>query len=170
MKFRLLNSTLLLTILSFLMLVDQQAQAQYNATFDFSGTILIDDKKAKDVVVKAYEGNLCFSSYQTRSNGKFFFTAEGEKHYTLQFEKEGYVTKRVVIRTHNTKNLERDPRKYKFDLALVKATKEVNHEENDFPITIIELDKATKEFGFNKSYTTNRQSKNYLSSNHMVSQ
>lgn len=145
----LLSGLILFSTISFL-------SAQEITDHEFAGKIYIDGKKAKDVLVKAYDGNKCFSNYMTGSNGKFVFTGGVEKYYTLEFKKEGYVTKRIVIRTHNTRNLEFETSTYRFDVDLVKEEEGVDYDEYDFPITIIEIDSNEEEFTHNRKYTENR--------------
>ncbi|MFT4755581.1 MAG: hypothetical protein ACI91R_000214 [Vicingaceae bacterium] len=122
----------------------------------FVGKIFIDGKKAKDVIVKVFDGNVCLSEYKTKNNGKFVFTADCEKHYTLQFEKEGYVAKRVIVKTYKTGDLDHFTKRYKFDITLNQETEDMDYSVHDFPIAIIEINKDLKHFKFNKRYTKNR--------------
>jgi hypothetical protein len=132
--------------------------AQEIVNHEFSGKIFVNGKKAKDVTVKVFDGNDCFSVYKTRGNGKFVFTGGAEKHYTLQFEKEGYVTKRVLIKTFNTKELEEDTRIYKFDLDMVEEAQ--GDVDDDFPVAIIEIDSDEPEFKVNATYAAHRHQAN----------
>jgi len=168
MKLKTRNFKFSLFVLSLLMLSVKPALAQDINKHEFIGYTFIDGKKAKDVVVKVFDDNNCFSEYETRSNGKFIFTANCEKHYTLQFEKEGYVTKRMVIKTDNTSDLEYVTKTYKFDVSLLKKEQGVDYGQYDFPIAIIELDKRNMEFTFNKKYTENRLESIATSTNNQI--
>jgi hypothetical protein len=128
---------------------------QWPSNHEFAGKIFIDGEKANDVVVKVFDRNTCFSNYTTKGNGKFFFTAESEKYYTLQFEKEGYVTKRVVVKTHKTEGLDYFTKEYKFDIDLEKELDHVDYSLHDFPAAIIQIDNNQKEFEANKKYSRN---------------
>jgi hypothetical protein len=128
---------------------------QWLSNHEFAGRIYIDGKTAKDVVVKVFERNTCYSHYTTKHNGKFYFTASSEKYYTLQFEKEGYVTKRVVVKTHKTKGLDYFTKDYKFDIDLEEELEHVDYSLHDFPAAIIQIDDKQKEFEANKKYSKN---------------
>ena len=156
MKSRSLNYTFLLIALSLFMFNTKDLVAQQSNNHEFIGYTYIDGKKAKDVVVKVFDDNKCFSEYETKGNGKFIFTAACEKYYTLQFEKEGYLTKRIVIKTDNTKDLDFVTKTYKFDVSLDKKDPSLDYSAYDFPIAILELNPHNRAFEFNKKYTDNR--------------
>lgn len=146
MKFKNIITTL------FMLISINYLSAQHFKSHEFSGRIFIEDKKAKEVTIKVYDGNKCFSTYITRPNAKFIFVAGIEDYYTIEFEKEGYVTKRVVVNTKNTRKIKStDP--FKFDITLEKEEDGVNYSEHDFPAAIIEIDEKTEEFVFNEKYT-----------------
>lgn len=136
-------------------ILDKDTTGQWLSTHEFEGIVFINGKKAKDVVVKVFDRNTCFSDHTTKRNGKFFFTAASEKHYTLQFEKEGYVTKRVVVKTHETGDLDYFTKNYKFDVELEKEQEHVDYSLHDFPAAIIQIDSQQKEFEANKRYSKN---------------
>ena len=60
--------------------------------------------------------------------------------------RKGFVTKRIIIKTYNTKNLEFDTRTYKFDIDLIKKVEGVKYDEYDFPMAIIEINADDGEF------------------------
>ena len=51
--------------------IDQNTTNQPNS-HEFIGKIFIDGRKAKDVIVKVFDDNDCFSEYKTKNNGKSF--------------------------------------------------------------------------------------------------
>ena len=138
--------------------VQDTAIKQVNS-HEFLGKVFIDGKKAKGVTVKVFDDNVCFSVYTTKNNGKFVFTADCEKHYTLQFEREGYVAKRLIVKTHKTSDLDYFTEEYSFDITLNKEIKDTDYSLHDFPIAIIQIDNDLREFKFNKRYTKNRLKK-----------
>ncbi|MFT6166666.1 MAG: hypothetical protein ACJAV5_001637 [Vicingaceae bacterium] len=123
---------------------------------EFEGKVFTNQGKAEGVTIKVFEGNECSSTYDTKPNGKFYFTAETEKYYTLQFEKAGYVTKRVVIKTHNTKDVENYTKPYQFDITLDEEFSDIDYSLHDFPMAIIEFNVGHAAFEFNKKYTKQR--------------
>tara|TARA_B110001469_G_scaffold126483_1_gene144229 strand:+ start:762 stop:1361 length:600 start_codon:yes stop_codon:yes gene_type:complete len=133
-----------------------QDTTKHLSSSEFVGKIFIDGKKAKDVIVKVFDDNVCLSEYKTKNNGKFVFTADCEKHYTLQFEKEGYVAKRVIVKTYKTEDLDHFTKRYKFDITLNQETEDMDYSVHDFPIAIIEIDNDLKYYKFNRRYTKNR--------------
>jgi len=143
-------------IISLLLFNVKDLSAQNFDSHEFKGNVFLDGKKAEGVVVKVFDDNDCSSEYKTKWNGKFIFIASCEKYYTLQFEKEGYVTKRIVIKTEDTRNLDFVTKTYKFDVSLVKKEQGVDYSSHDFPIAILELNPHNREFEFNKEYTKNR--------------
>lgn len=118
--------------------------------FEFLGYISADEQKAKGITVKVFSGNRCFSNYTTTGNGKFIFIGGSEKLYVLQFEKEGYVTKKIVINTQNTKELMERIDEYSFSIELLEE--EVGENYYDFPTAVIEVDRMKNEFMYNKNY------------------
>tara|TARA_R110002049_G_scaffold20846_11_gene76629 strand:- start:600 stop:1085 length:486 start_codon:yes stop_codon:yes gene_type:complete len=154
-----------LVILLLLFISVKDTTAQDGKTHEFLGNILIDGKKAKDVKVKFFDGNDCFLEYETKANGKFIFVGECEKYYTLQFEKEGYVTKRVIVKTFNTEELDYITKVYKFDVSLEEKKSYLDYSEHDFPIAIFEVDNDLKGFDFDKQYTSQRLEEMSLGSN-----
>lgn len=149
------NYTFLLIVLSLLLFNTKNLSAQEDKDHKFVGYTVIDGKKSKDVIVKIFDDNKCISEYETKSNGKFVFIADSEKYYTLQFEKEGFFTKRIIIKTEKTQNLDFVSKTYKFDVGLVKKEPGLDHNLYDFPIAILELNHSNREFEFNEEYTKN---------------
>lgn len=136
--------------------------AQKNKQYMFGGNVLVENKSANDVLLKLYEGNDCIATYTTESKGRFLFSCGVEKYYTLEFKKEGYVTKRVVINTRDTKYIRKKIKVFEFDVVLIKESSEVDYEEYDFPVTIIEISKNRDEFVQNSKYTRKRRIANNM--------
>lgn len=149
-------------IISSLLLLTNYISAQNFKSHKFSGKVTVEDGNAKDVTIKVFDRNKCFSSYQTKLGGKFYFAGSSERYYTLRFEKEGYVPKMIVIKTFDTRKLKEDTRKYKFDVELKKEKEGINYDEEDFPVAIIEYDKKTKSFKHNKKYSSKLRTRKNL--------
>ncbi|MEQ8623625.1 MAG: hypothetical protein RJQ00_02850 [Vicingaceae bacterium] len=159
------NYTFLLLVLSLLVVNTKNLSAQNINDHKFVGYTFIDGKKSKDVIVKVFDDNKCISTLETKSNGKFVFIADSEKYYTLQFEKEGFFTKRIIIKTDKTQNIDFSSKTYKFDVGLVKKEPYLDNDSYDFPMAILELNHQNREFEFNKEYTKNRLKSTSFSSN-----
>jgi hypothetical protein len=165
MKLKTLNLKFSFIIIFFLVFNVNDIKAQEILNHEFVGNVFIKDSKAKGTLVKIFDNNKCISEYITSNNGKFIFTAESEKYYTIQFEKEGYVTKRIVVKTFNTSELDYLTKTYKFDVNLVKMMPATDYSHYDFPMAIFELDFVQGEFNFNETYTNNRLKEIAVSAN-----
>lgn len=140
--------------------------------FEFVGHVMLGKQKVKDVTIKVFDGNRCFSNYTTKRNGKFIFVGGSEKIYTLQFEKEGYATKRIIVNTKNTRKLKSKVDIYKFYVEMEKEVLEkfeTSYNDSDFPAAIIEIDKSKNRFVHNKSYSHNIEKKAMVSNVNIVS-
>tara|TARA_R110002096_G_scaffold136909_7_gene289862 strand:+ start:44891 stop:45394 length:504 start_codon:yes stop_codon:yes gene_type:complete len=121
----------------------------------FSGKIFTESKKDNKVTVKLYDGNKLVSSYETKANGKFIMDLERNKKYTVEFSQTAYVTKRISIDTKvNPKEVEL-LKEFKFDVDLIKEEEGINYSNLDFPIALIEFEKHSGQFDYNKAYTEN---------------
>lgn len=153
--------------LAFLFLQTNQLSAQveffsdsiehWPSSHQFKGKVFAGSKTAENVLIKVFEDNTCISTYTTKKNGKFVFIAESEKYYTLQFEKVGFVTKRVIIKTNNTGELDYFTKNYKFDISLEKEMENIDYSLHDFPVALIQIGNKLKKFEFNRKYTFNRK-------------
>jgi hypothetical protein len=124
-----------------------------SSLFGFKGKVMLEDSNGKKVIVNLYDGNKKVSSYETGANGKFLLDISRNRHYTLEFVKIGYVTKRIII---DTKVNHRDAvgvKEFKFDIELFKMVPGYDYSDLDFPITILEFEKTKKEFVYNQKYT-----------------
>ena len=132
------------------------AQAQVGSSlFGFEGRVYLDGDKGKNVSITLYDNNKKVSSYETNRSGKFFLDIERNKHYTVVFKKEGFLAKRVIIKTHAKPNEVADVEAFKFDMNLEKKEFGVNYAQLDFPVTMIEFERLKGEFDYNKEYTEN---------------
>lgn len=132
--------------------------AQQNKVYQFLGTVNVKGKKAKNVVIKAFDSDTCFSKYTTSSNGKFYFGGEAEKHFILQFEKEGFEKKQVIVNTNNINHLESKIKKYRFTIHLTKKSKTKSDGKNLEKVDVIEINNIGKKF----TYRSNKDKEQYL--------
>lgn len=130
------------------------AIGQGSSFFGFKGKVFLEDDKGCEVTISLYDGNKKISSYVTGSSGRFIVDLYKNRHYTLQFAKEDYVTKRILI---DTKVLNPSDaigvKEFKFDVSLIKEDSELDYSELDFPIAIIEFENSQREFVYNVNYT-----------------
>lgn len=118
----------------------------------FKGSVYTYQEKAKDATVKVYRGKKCISTYTTKGNGKFLFFPLSEVEYLVEVSKKGYITKRVIVNTKNTRSVEGKIKPYKFDVMLVKDNAVNRSNQVDFPLAIIRYHKEKGQFANCKKY------------------
>jgi len=129
--------------------------AQDYATIGFKGKVHTGPDKGDSVEVVLFEENRKMSSYETRKNGKFILDLDRNKYYVVQFSKENYVTKRIVIDTRiDGKGYPK--KKFKFDVNLIPENEDLDYSALDFPIAIIEYNRNNDVFDYDFEYTRAR--------------
>lgn len=144
--------TLLSIILTVVFSLSVLAQKE-ESVFSFAGKVYLGTEKGEDVKISLFDNNKKISSYKTAKNAKFIIDVERNKHYTIQFEKKGYITKRLIIDTYVNERDAMGVKTFKFDVELFKEEKGKNYAILDFPIAIIEFNHISKEFSYNQKYT-----------------
>lgn len=160
MKKGILFVSIIISLISFV-----QAQ-QSSSLLGFYGRVYIDDNKedkGKKVNITLYANNDKISTYQTNYTGKFLLDIERNKHYTVVFEKEGYIAKSIIIKTYANPNELANFEDFKLDVVLLKKEFGVNYSNLDFPVAMIDFDKENGKFDYNQEYTENMvRFRNYL--------
>lgn len=149
-----MKKALLLTVIVISLVGYVNAQNK-SSLFGFEGRVyLLEDKgdKGKEVNISLYDNNEKVSSYQTNRTGKFLLDVKRNKHYTVLFEKEGYITKSIIIKTYAKPNEVADIEIFKFDVILDAKEPANNYSLVDFPVSLIQLDREKGEFAFNVDY------------------
>lgn len=147
MKKLIVSTITFLLVQSFL----QAQDPQY--LYGFYGRVAVDEEKGIGVTVNLYDGNTMISSYKTKKNAKFAIDAPENKHYTLEFVKEGFVTKRVIINTKLLPENRIEEKDFAFDVYMIQEKEGVDYSILDFPIALIEYRKSVRAFDYNKKYT-----------------
>lgn len=137
----------------FLLAIVGNSYGQEGSIFSFAGKVFLGSDNGESVTISLYDNNKKISSYQTSKNGKFVIDAERNKHYTIQFNKEGFITKRLIIDTYVDEQYATGIKTFKFDVELIKKEEGKNYAILDFPIAIIEFLYISKEFSYNQKYT-----------------
>ena len=126
--------------------------------YEFLGKVTIHNKKVKGVSIKSFDGDSCFSYYETKANGKFAFYGEAKKYFILQFEKPGYFTKQLIVSTKDIKYSKKEVMTYKFNINLMRTKRGQNDNDNIEKVDIIEINNRGDKF----TYKSNRNKENYL--------
>lgn len=109
----------------------QNVSAQKPMNHRISGKVMFQGETVKDVEVKLFIDDNSFIEQKTKANGKVVFKADCQKSYSLLFEKEGYVSKRLVINTSNPGSSDYSLSINKFLLSLEKQEAASYYSDNN---------------------------------------
>lgn len=143
----------LLSFMSIVSFAQDKSGSDDEMYYTFYGRIFLENAKGNGVVVRLYDNNTLISTYKTDKKGKFTIGAPSAKHYTLEFEKNGFVTKRVIINTKKVYLSKGNIDDFDFNVHLIKQEEDIDYSILDFPIALIEYNKSIKGFDYNKKYT-----------------
>lgn len=143
----------LVSFLSILFLASLAMAQGEKRILRFGGNVYDNSEKAENVTVSLYDGNYLVSEDVTSRNGKFSIDLAKNKHYTVQFDKEGYMTKRIVIDTELGSDGKENVKTFKFDVGLIKRESGKDYSILDFPIAIIKYHAESNQFFYDSKYT-----------------
>ena len=144
---------ILFSVLTTASFAQDKSSEDDGSLYVFYGRIFLENARGNGVTVRLYDDNSLISSYNTDKKGKFTLGAPSAKHYTLEFEKDGFVTKRVIINTRKVYLAKGRVEDFDFNVYLIKEEIDVDYSILDFPIALIEYKKSIKSFDYNKKYT-----------------
>lgn len=113
-----------LGILSLLILIATTAFAQqiktekHNQAFFVKGDVFPKNTKSRSVNVLVYKDNTIVDEMRVRRNGRFKAALGAGAYYTLVFQSEGYVAKKVIVETIGLADGAK-PRKNSFEFDVV---------------------------------------------------
>lgn len=133
-----------------------------------AGPLIIDGKvtdgenKLPGTEVTLYKGNEKVSTQKTDKGGKFHVELDLQENYSIAFEGEGFVVKRIAVDTHMPK-----PKKDHFfelapivmDVSLLERKRYdgANTDDLDFPFAMVKFDKTQMAFAQDIEYTMGMQ-------------
>ncbi|MAY83373.1 MAG: hypothetical protein CMP59_04490 [Flavobacteriales bacterium] len=126
--------------------------AQVDSLIGFEGLVFLGEDRGDEVHIELFDGNHKISSYTTTGNGKFILDLERNKYYIVQFSKENYVTKRVIIDTRIYDDEVEPKEEFHFDVFLIKSRKNVDYSLLDFPIAIVQFRESKQKFEYDEKY------------------
>jgi acyl-CoA hydrolase len=141
---------------------------QEDRKYEFDGKVIISHKLINEVEVTIYDEDIEIERFTTAFNGKFVFLAIPEKHYTIQFEQEGYETKRIVINTDNTREIKDKVAPYRFKVILDEKLPAEQSSKASALAGVIEINADKTKFIHNTRIVRSkrqRESYDYLSNN-----
>lgn len=151
-----------ITFLFSLLISFSSLNAQNDLLIGFKGKVYCGDDKGEKVLVSLYDGNKKVSSYKTSGNGKFIMDLSRNRNYTVEFDKPGYVTKRVSIDTRIVNPMHYPKKTFKFDVSLIEEKEGVDYSTLDFPMALIEFEAEEMAFDYNLEYTMKRMEEQNL--------
>jgi tRNA(Glu) U13 pseudouridine synthase TruD len=116
------------------------------------------NKCVKDAEVFVYKGNEIIERIFSDAFGKYIFNLKANELYTIEVEKDGYTSRRVIIDTHLPENedIAGDFYKLEMDIDLMNEYGEAMDEDAlEFPIAIFSFDAKHQEFKHDRKYTAN---------------
>lgn len=136
--------------------------SQGNSLIGFEGQVFFGENKEKatdkgeGVSITLFQGNTTISEYTTTRNGKFVLDLERNKYYIVEFKRDNYVTKRIIIKTKIPSSSKIPKKDFEFEVFLLKEVEGVNYSRLDFPMAIIEFQKPSEKFDYDTEYTDAR--------------
>lgn len=107
-----------------------------------------------DVTIRVYQGNELIEILPVQKKGRFSVMLAKNQNYTLEFEKEGFLTKRVHFSTHAPDEVKKVA---PFEFAIVLIEKEkiagVESQGLDFPAALIRYNPKSGRFEDDNLYT-----------------
>ena len=134
-------------------LVITQNESDGDDIYTFYGRVFLENAKGGEVTVNLYDDNTVISTFTTEKNANFAIGAPIAKHYTVEFVKEGFVIKRVIINTKQVYKSKERVEVFDFNVHLIREEQEVDYSILNFPMALIECKKSLKRFDYNKKYT-----------------
>lgn len=153
-------------VLPFLMLTAPVlGQSPEEVPLEVYGRITDGEEKLAGCEVVVYKGNAQVGAITTDRGGKFDLRLALDGDYTLEFRKEGFAPKRIVIDTHMPAlraNTEIVIAPIGMDISLLEKAKYTgaNTDELDFPFAIVRWSKREGAFAQDPAYTLDMQRTN----------
>lgn len=144
---------LLLLFVTLPVMAQEPTELEDETYYTFYGRIFVENDKGSGVTVHLYDDNKLISTFKTNKKAKFTVGTPSSKHYTLEFKKKGFVTKRVIINTSKVYLAKGKVQDFDFNVYLIKEEVGVDYSILDFPMALIEYRKNIKGFDYNKRYT-----------------
>lgn len=125
-------------------------------TLPVSGRVMEADKKMEGCKVIIFKGNEVLGEQVTDRSGRFGMELGLQEEFAIEFRKEGYLPKRVLVDTRG--NLPKDLvdiAPIEMAMTMLPASKYdgADTDELDFPFAIIRYDRGAKAFVQDHEYT-----------------
>lgn len=131
-----------------------QAQIRRIGAVYVKGDITLDGRKTEMVQIDIYKGNKHVSEYKSDEDGFYKLRLRFNSSYTIEFSKEGALTKRIYFDTTMPERTMNVPEYEMFiDLVPEKYLDGVNTGELEFPMALISYNDKKGVYEHNEPYT-----------------
>jgi hypothetical protein len=121
---------------------------------EITGLVLRKGKPINDATIRLIYENEVILTSTIQNKPKFRYRLRKDCIYTIEFSKEGCVTRLVSISTKIPQGISTDPIfRFDFDVELFEPAQNNNSDMLDFPTAIISYDKTKGEFDYDRNYT-----------------
>lgn len=121
-----------------------------------NGRVMEAEKKMEGCSIIVFKGNEKIAEQVTDRSGRFAMELGLQEEYAIEFRKEGYLPKRVLVDTRG--NLPKDlvdiaPIEMAMNMLPASKYEGADTDELDFPFAIVRYDRGTKAFVQDYQYT-----------------
>ena len=101
------------------------------------GFVSNSNNKLQDVTIKVYKFNKLVTTFYSNSKAKFEFEIPKNSYITLVFEKENFISKKILFDTRTDLNVDHVNNKFDLNIMLIERIEGVDYSDLDFPATKI---------------------------------
>jgi hypothetical protein len=117
-----------------------------------NSTVYEETSRLENVTIHIYEYNKKITSYNSDSKGKFEFTIPKNSYIVLVFEKNNFISKKILFDTRtNAKTKKIKP--FDLEVVMLEYIKGVDYSDLDFPITRVEYQEEYNDYNYAEKYT-----------------
>lgn len=135
----------------------------YNYKWEVSGRVKLTTGTFEGVTMKLSKNGMLVEQMEMPRNGRFDFELDYQSNYLFVFEKDGYVTKQVIVDTHVPQKLVDDPDfiphdPFTFHVNLFKPEEDVSMEFRQ-PVASIKYYPDLNDFNYDTNYAADLRRK-----------
>ena len=145
---------LVVVLFTAILALPAQSQIRRIGAVYVKGEITIDERNTENVQIDIYKENQKVTSYTSDDNGSFKLRLRFNHSYTIEFSKEGTLTKRIYFDTSMPERAMNVPEYEMFiDLVPEEYLDGVNTSPLEFPMALISYNEKEGEYLHNEQYT-----------------
>ena len=110
-------------------------------------------KGLHNVAINIYEYNNLIGVYNCNENGEFEFPIPTNSYITIEFKKNGFISKRILVDTESNPDIKKKG-SFDFEVSLLKDEDGIEIGDMDFPMAVIRYNNDQKSFTLtNRTFT-----------------